>query len=699
MADIPVILITDEARDECSDDDVDAIADRRQGRIDNCTDVEDLDMAADNGTTIATAKKKCQKSKSARRQAKKAKARAAAADSPTVPPSLPSATPQQRPLPKTSTSFMTAPKTRNTDDCVTDCENLDTSDEDGRVRSASAINRRIAAVASTSASSYGNEQDYPSATSTPQVSDESDYEAGFKIHYINESDVSETEIEYDFETKRLVRRGKTGRHPQTTLVEMLVPAGDDDDAPTDVDKDNSNDEDEEEVEDDAGNAATGGGTKKMATLSLYSDKGLTAMSALTDVEDFGDGVDEIQSPTGYYPPDIRMPSPMREMTVVRENATGSPVARVMPMQADRFLRLDDVYMDNAGHTDVEDMSGAEDDYADDADGADCIRGISHIIDLDGGIVSNIESMRPFVKSVMQEKLAHCESVSDADEEEAASAITVCGGGVGGSKGPSLTANSCGLRRRKSKSKRDMAHTQHQQHQHQPHGHTRSARAGSSSQYGDADVPLLTDCEDLEVEENAPMPGYNLFVKKPTPKPTTKQPISISCSLAAPPSRYDAKTDTECLSGDDDDGDNPVFKTVDTAVMCNESFSSTTTSREMNNQMFFRNVPVADRLQATATPDQMLTDVEVHSDVDEFGRGQLGSRGCDVNRKVSITPVEIQWAMGDGSEVVDRNVSYFDRSQEGEHLKDQRALHEAVTDSEYLRSEGEGAEEAEEVAEE
>lgn len=699
MADIPVILITDEPRQPCSDDedmgnggDIVASCAPHRRSIDNCTDVEDLDMGDAAGPIAAAAARrtKCPKSKLSRRQA------AGKKDGTTC----------KNFVGKSSICIANNAAL----DSITDCEMLDTSDED---RPAESRRRSTNAVVCSMAHCDRHDNAYNSAS---VVSDESDEEAGFKIQYNNESDVSDTEIEYDHDTRRTVRRGKTGRHSQTHKVELLVPAGDEGDATTDV-------EDIGASGSESSSSSENKAMKVKRPSTLFPHAGTGDMSLLTDVEDFGDVA---ETPCSYA--DIRMPSPQREMMVVRDNGTGSPVARSMPMAGPSdaaFLRLDDAYAVNLGHTDVEDLSETEGDMEDERQRAAEVDG-KFAADMESCVVSNIESMRPFRKSTMQERLAGG-GLEDAltDTEEMCTAFV----SVGPQGRQTLGTSACSLRRRKSKSKRDIAHghQHHQQHNHHQHDHQHKRDAdGQRHQHqcstrrhvlgiNDDDKALLTDCEDVEVEEGASLPGYNLFVR--TPNSNRAHHLSAMDSAAG---RYDAKTDTEYVSGEDDEidehDDDGGHRTVDTAaIMCNESFSSTTTSKDMNNALVFRTVSKADhRRQPHERAEQNLTDVEdmhMASDMEDHQQQQRDRRtqhlGAEMlhslsDRKVSITPVEMQTAMGDlSAEVVDCNRSFFDMSQESEHFKDQCGLQDTVTDSEYLeggamRSDGEGAEEALEV---
>ncbi|XP_031639058.1 uncharacterized protein LOC116351139 isoform X2 [Contarinia nasturtii] len=131
----------------------------------------------------------------------------------------------------------------------------------------------------------------------------------------------------------------------------------------------------------------------------------TSSKPYTDVEDFDVDDDCIATTSN----DIKLPSPVREITVMREDQHGDPVAKVMPLvlSANRsFLGIREDYVEK-GLTDTEDMSGNEEDYDDDVNYE-----IVEIPNMDGGIVSSAEGLTSFSRN---QKSAEHEQLTDIEE--------------------------------------------------------------------------------------------------------------------------------------------------------------------------------------------------------------------------------------------------------------------------------------------
>lgn len=418
-----------------------------------------------------------------------------------------------------------------------------------------------------------------------------------------------------------LRNRKQKQQVQHRRCSLMLPGGNDD-IYTDVENLNSSDEEEDS-------------RLRIPAAYVLSD------SALTDVEDFdGDAEDEASVNTldNYRYRDIRMPSPFREMTLVKEDATGAPISKVMPMLEANFLQLEDAYLDK-GLTDTEDISGNEEDYEE-----SYRYGIESVPDIDGGIVRNSESVRPIPKARKKER-SWCEPKTDT--EDLNNVMT--------------PAVNC-VRRRKTKTKNTC----------QKGRLLLDPRAGMSYEQP------LTDCEELDIDDDKNVRGYALVSRQPTP---------FVAEIV-----NDSNTDTEILSGEELDDDNQ--SDIDPSLMCNELFFSTVVARDCcskngkHTTFTHMKVPGTQRLNNGRDICQAITDTEdmqAVSDTDDF----LGVH--TYSRADTVTPIEMTNALeanaGGGSVVIDKNVSYFDMSNEETHQKGPPDTQDVVTDSEILDDDG------------
>lgn len=405
---------------------------------------------------------------------------------------------------------------------------------------------------------------------------------------------------------------------QQRRCSLMLPGGNDD-IYTDVENLNSSDDDED---------------NRLSIPAAY----VLSDSALTDVEDFdGDADDDtnFNVPINYR--EIRMPSPLREMTLVKEDATGAPISKVMPMLEANFLQLEDAYLDK-GLTDTEDISGNEEDYNDSAR----FRIVS-VPDIDGGVIRNSESVRPIPNARKKER-SWCEPKTDTEDLN-----TV------------MTPAVSNVRRRKTKTK---------------NSNTKGRLLLDPR--GMVYEQPLTDCEELDIDDDKNTHGYALFSKRPTP--FVRDIVN------------DSFTDTELLSGEEIDDDDQ--SDIDPMHLTNELFFSTVMARDCcsknGKHTTFTHFEVPTIQRITPGPDtyQAITDTEemqTFSDTDDF----LGvSKYC---RADTVTPIEMSNVLeanaGGGSVVIDKNVSYFDMSNEGMHQKRQPDNQDVVTDSEMLDEDG------------
>lgn len=356
---------------------------------------------------------------------------------------------------------------------------------------------------------------------------------------------------------------------------------------------------------------------------------------LTDMEDFDDD-DECAAAKSY---DIKMPSPVRELTITKELATGSPISKTMPMSNSQFLGLQENYIDK-GLTDTEDMSGKEDDYCDTA---------RYVIDrmpddIDGGITYNSES----VKSV---KMRHVEIRSGADHEP----ITDV---------EELNMDGSTLRRKKSK--------------------TKSSTSYKGKKF--LDTRMAVDRPGTDMEE------LYLSDENQTTKTNAPKTQRIVLRLVEPtPDDVGGKTDVEDLS-DDDETDADVRTVtcdeIDASVFTNEAFFSTITSRDncsntksskhhkISAPMIRKISPTPDIYPTTDTEDMQDTDDNLCVD-------------AAYSRANTVTPVDFQRTLNEVCQftVHDQSNSRFDCERES---KGQREYQDIATDTEFLEDDANNA---------
>lgn len=352
---------------------------------------------------------------------------------------------------------------------------------------------------------------------------------------------------------------------------------------------------------------------------------------LTDVEDFDDGDEDcVQSDADDGSRDIRMPSPMREMTIVKEAATGARIAKVMPMLDAHFLGIEDTYMDK-GLTDTEDLSGNEEDFQETVKYP-----IDTLPDLDGGVVHNSESVRPFVRDRMKSSVLSAEPLTDT--EDLNMGVTTTGG----------------VRRKKIKGKSG--------------GGAQKPRKFLDAKNVTNTAPL-TDYEELSDEAD----GHHI-----------SEPVTVSVS----PANDGSKTDTELMSGDEGfDVNDDIIADIDPAALQQESYFSVVTSRDAcsttNKRSHFRNInrkfsPTPDMYLATQTDSE---DVQCISDTDDLLTADA------VLRTNCVTPQALQEAVIDyGSQnsfVHDINTSVFDMAAEATFIKGHQTVPDIATDIEFL----------------
>lgn len=145
------------------------------------------------------------------------------------------------------------------------------------------------------------------------------------------------EINILFHSQKKSSRNKATKSIPTSSSLLLLPKHSED-ALTDVENLNSSDDDEDFKT----------GTKNLIPIAIMKS------DALTDVEDMGDDSDEEEMEVEEKP-EIVLPSPLREMTLLCENNEGEPNQKTIPLPDTFLLGIQSMEIEK-GLTDVEDFS-------------------------------------------------------------------------------------------------------------------------------------------------------------------------------------------------------------------------------------------------------------------------------------------------------------------------------------------------------
>lgn len=335
-------------------------------------------------------------------------------------------------------------------------------------------------------------------------------------------------------------------------------------------------------------------------------------AALTDVEDFD--IDDDCMP--MCSADIKLPSPVREITLMTEDAQGDPITKVMPLNSSgTFLGVIESYIDK-GLTDTEDLSGNEDDYIN----TKCDSIEVPIPDVDGGIVENVESLSSRARNACWE-LSNVEPLTDVEE---------------------LCMGDKSVRRRKPKPKSSK-------------GKQLLEVDGANTDRG------ATDVEDLYVSDDQAK-FYHC--------------VHATATIAVPLNYDGGITDTEDVSGDEEELHGQPDD-IDINALKQEAYFSTVTSSDGTVQEKFMNNMVEKK-----APTELSADTEYlqfNSDIEDLVNADAYSRAD------TITPIEIRNALDEtsSSSVYDHADNLCDRSNERAHIKGYRDILEAHTDVEYL----------------
>lgn len=401
-----------------------------------------------------------------------------------------------------------------------------------------------------------------------------------------------------------------------------------DEALTDVENLNSSDDDEEDK----------------PKSSNFMQIAVVKSEVLTDVEDF-DSESDIPESDCENKPEIVLPSPVREITVLVENKSGEPYKQTTPLPDNILLGFEDLDADK-GMTDIEDFSDESGNEEDDEDDAK-YRENFKFPDIDGGVVES--SDHSVVKDSSLRAGQTPEPKTDTED------IYV--------KKPEKT-HECRRRRNKNKHCNKQA--------------VKSNFLDTKSYVDDGAGSAHTDVEDLHVEED------DILLKD---KNIKQRRATIECS----PRKfcnYDEKTDIEFLSDGDDtiqdipDIVEPIVSHIDTYSMTMSRELGEKKNNELKSDLA---IPIIRRISATPQPTPRgslasgtdIENIQCDSDNDEY---------VTYSRAETATPIEINRQLEElcSSEIFDMNKRGCDESRERLEVKghyDDNA--EAHTDIEYL----------------
>ena len=425
---------------------------------------------------------------------------------------------------------------------------------------------------------------------------------------------------------------KKKKHKETPAQSLMLKLPENqDEALTDVENLNSSDDEDDDIQK----------SKKLMPLALVKS------DALTDVEDFDDP-DSDEANDEESSPDINLPSPVREFTVLVESKSGEPYKETTPLPENMLLGFDDLDMDK-GLTDIEDFSDESGNEEDDEENELKYRENFKFPDIDGGVVESSDHSMVKESSL---RVSHTPEPKTDTED-----IFV--------KNPEKTQE---CRRRRGKNKH---------HASKP---TKSNFLDTKC-YDDGAGSAHTDVEDLHVEED------DILLKD---KNIKQRRATIECSTTKF-TNGDAKTDVEYLSCGDDILDENLFipEIIESINAFIETRSSTMSRESIGNKNNYinidLNIPLIRRTSATPqpTPRGSLTcgtdieNIQCDSDNDEY---------VSYSRTQTATPIEINRQLEElcMSEIHDVYKRFCDQNRERFEIKGFDIDNtEALTDIEYL----------------
>lgn len=365
----------------------------------------------------------------------------------------------------------------------------------------------------------------------------------------------------------------------------------------------------------------------------------------TDEEDMGNCSDTegLLDPRFSDDIDMPLPSPHRELKIVKDNEHGQPQVEVHPIGDNFCLGIDN--FDDGGVTDCEDH---EDEHDDVANYDESKYALDKLPDIDGGSVESadksIDKNKPESRRVSSVGNTLGVEVNDnplTDTEELA---------MGNEGSSSYMQGTCELRRRRGKAK------------------TSSSKNSGFLIVSENQDNALTDVEEMDLEDDETKGKFGTK-RRPT--------LEIATILNS----NDTMTDEENFSGGEDCmgvRKSPVSRPL--SALNQENYCTSVSSMDCldvnkpglkNNR---RLCPIIRKI--SPSPDTMThpgtdtEDIPCYSDVDE-----------DYSRAQTATPHEVHKALQDTlehSEVHEAHTGAFDSRKERKHLKDPRE-HDAHTD--------------------
>lgn len=426
-------------------------------------------------------------------------------------------------------------------------------------------------------------------------------------------EINITFVDSDTDKKKKKFRPKDTPAPSPMLKLPENP----DEALTDVENLNSSDDDDDEQ-------------KPIRPRNLMPIA-VVKSDALTDVEDFDDSNNEDEEIDGKEP-DVPLPSPIREFTVLVENKSGEPFKQTTPLPDNIHLGFEDLDADK-GLTDIEDFDDSGDEIDDESLN---FKEMDKIPDLDGGYVES--SDHAVVKESSLRTAVTPEPKTDTED------IFM----------KKQSGSEC--RRRRTKTKHN-----------KPAG--KSLFLDTKFYVDEGAGSAHTDVEDLNVEDD------DVILKD---KSVKQRRATIEC-----PSRKfsngEVKTDVEYFS---DDGnidkrdvatpDNNVLELIDACTMTFETDN-------IDDVLKLLSIPQIRRTSATPRGSSAsYTDVEqilIDTDNEEVS----------YSRAQTATPHEIHMQLDElgVSEIHDVHSRAFDLNQEYLEIKGNQGTTDAHTDIEFL----------------
>ncbi|KAG5680954.1 hypothetical protein PVAND_010429 [Polypedilum vanderplanki] len=447
----------------------------------------------------------------------------------------------------------------------------------------------------------------------------------------NENERQFPEINITFMSSGSEKKQKKNKYKTTPAPSpMLKLPENPDEALTDVENLNSSDDDEEEDE----------GKIKLRPKSLLP-LAVVKSDALTDVEDFDDDDDIGDDENEEKSPEIDLPTPVREITVLVENETGEPYKQTTPLPDNLLLGFDDLDADK-GLTDVEDFSDSYNEDDEDEEDNSKKREFQ-IPELDGGIIES--SDHAVVKDSKMRISNTPEPKTDTED------IFV-------NNKNDEKHNDC--RRRRGKNKHRSAHGV-------------KSNFLDTKFYVDADS-AHTDVEDLQVEDD------DVLLKD---KCVKQRRATIECSPMKFNNNGDDKTDTEEFSEVDDNNnqtDIVISYTPDIVRSINVQIDTNIVTMSSESSCKNSNIPEIRRISATP---QITPRGSFGTDIECFQ--------CDSENEEFIsyirahTPIEINHELNElcASVVQHVNKHGLDHALERMEIKDYHETAEAHTDVEFI----------------